>query len=101
MFFRFGIIESYRVSTRGVGATAFPRQLMLLNKMIVLECFAPETHAAHRPRSCQENYKKGRRGRRGDSIPETAYATKQDDCIGMLRPRNPCSPPTALLPGIL
>ena len=48
MFFRFGIQRSVLSieGVGGVGATAFPRQLVLLKKTIVLECFAPETHVA-------------------------------------------------------
>ncbi|NER37650.1 MAG: hypothetical protein F6J93_27425 [Oscillatoria sp. SIO1A7] len=41
------------------------------------------------------NWYRGRDpGRRGDSIPETAFALlRKNYCIGMLRPRNPCNPP--------
>ncbi|NER34217.1 MAG: hypothetical protein F6J93_09275 [Oscillatoria sp. SIO1A7] len=31
-------------------------------------------------------------GRRGDSIPEIAYASKEDDCIGMRGPHKPMQP---------
>ena len=43
MFFGFGIFEMYR---EGVGATAFPRQILFVKTIIVLECFAPETYDA-------------------------------------------------------
>ncbi|NER36289.1 MAG: hypothetical protein F6J93_20295 [Oscillatoria sp. SIO1A7] len=50
MFFRFGIQE-YRPGRRG---DSIPEIAFAIQKIIGLECFAPENHAAHRPRSCQE-----------------------------------------------
>ncbi|NER38582.1 MAG: hypothetical protein F6J93_32290 [Oscillatoria sp. SIO1A7] len=39
-----------------------------------------------------ESYRGRDPGRRGDSIPETAYATKEDDCLGMRGPHKPMQP---------
>ncbi|NER37592.1 MAG: hypothetical protein F6J93_27120 [Oscillatoria sp. SIO1A7] len=48
---------------------SIPEIAFAIQKIIGLECFAPETHAAHRPRSCEEIIKniplKGKRGEGG------------------------------------
>ncbi|NER40174.1 MAG: hypothetical protein F6J93_40675 [Oscillatoria sp. SIO1A7] len=41
------LLRAIEDATRGVGAIAFPRQTFFLKKIIVLECFAPESYETH------------------------------------------------------
>ena len=80
MFFRFCVFDRYRVSTRGVGATAFPRQLVLLKKNYCIGMLRPRNLCNMSIALIEENYKKHTLERGEDRETECEERGKCGEC---------------------